>query len=60
MTNWFGFKPQPLPVAALVLAFAAGSLLGCDDKFSGGGSPDIIATPVERELRQGQHRRQRR
>jgi hypothetical protein len=45
MTNWFGFKPQPLPVAALVLAFAAGSLLGCDDKFSGGGSPDIIATP---------------
>ena len=46
MTNWFGFKPQPLSAVALALAFATGSLLlGCDDKFSGGGSPDIVATP---------------
>lgn len=46
MTQWFGSKPQPLPVAVLAFAFiAAGLQVGCDDKFKGGGSPDIVATP---------------
>ncbi len=46
MTNWFGFKPQPVPAAMLTVALGLGAaLFGCDEKFGGSGSPDIVATP---------------
>ncbi|MCK6569847.1 choice-of-anchor D domain-containing protein [Myxococcota bacterium] len=47
MTKRFSLETNSLGAVALLWALAAGAALaGCDDKFSGSGSPDITVTPT--------------